>query len=271
MKILVVGDSHGSEKVKKISLKGVDLVLMTGDVGKADMARERYFENIERKKQGLGELEYDGKFCRLVYREIYDSTLDILRYFSKKVPTYSILGNVGMRMVKNKEVEKEERKYDIKLPYLRDGLNKLKDFHLVRNGVRNIEGLRIGFLEYFVGTSWVREFKPSDYKKSLKNAKRETEKVKGILKNFKDLDILVCHQPPYGILDKMTNKQAPKHWYGKHAGSKVILDYIKKKQPRYVFCGHIHEGKGMKKIGRTEIYNVGCCGDYIILDGKDKS
>ncbi|MCK5150087.1 hypothetical protein KAJ87_04140 [Candidatus Pacearchaeota archaeon] len=46
MKILVVGDPHGSEKVKNISLKGIDLVLITGDLGKADLARKMAFENV---------------------------------------------------------------------------------------------------------------------------------------------------------------------------------------------------------------------------------
>jgi len=84
------------------------------------------------------------------------------------------------------------------------------------------------------------------------------------LKNFGDLDILICHQPPYGYLDQTNHPSAPKEWRGKHAGSKVILDYIKKYQPKYVFCGHIHENPGMKKIGKTEVYNLGVAGHKII-------
>ncbi|MFQ5531940.1 MAG: hypothetical protein ACE5ES_04955 [Candidatus Nanoarchaeia archaeon] len=77
----------------------------------------------------------------------------------------------------------------------------------------------------------------------------------------------MCHQPPFGYLDKVSGKfGAPKHWRGKHAGSKVILDYIKKHQPKYVFCGHIHEGKGKTKIGKSIVYNVGFNGDYVVID-----
>ena len=57
---------------------------------------------------------------------------------------------------------------------------------------------------------------------------------------------------------------APKHWRGKHAGSKIILEYIKRKQPRYTFCGHIHEGEGSKMIGKTRVNNLGVCGYKII-------
>jgi len=119
-------------------------------------------------------------------------------------------------------------------------------------------------LEYFIDTSWVKEFKPSQYKEKLAEAKTQSDKAKKVLKNFKKLDILVCHQPPYGILDKITSEFVPKSWQGKHAGSKVILNYIKSKHPKYVFCGHVHESSGMKKINNTIIYNLGVCGYKII-------
>ena len=264
MKILVIGDPHGCQKYKKSVLNKADLTLITGDIGKADIARKRCSVDIERKRKGLPEIEHTSKQEREGYMEIYNSSIGILKHLSKFAPVYTILGNVGTST--DYEMKKEEKKLGIKLPYMRSSMKKIKDLHLVRNGVRKIDGLRIGFLEYFVDSCWVREFKPSDYKNNLKKAKKETDKARRILKNFGTLDILLCHQPPYRILDKMMNKKGPKHWYGKHAGSKVILDYVKKMQPRYVFCGHIHEAKGKKKIGKTEVYNVGCCGDYVSLD-----
>ncbi|MBI2672765.1 hypothetical protein HYX19_00745 [Candidatus Woesearchaeota archaeon] len=57
---------------------------------------------------------------------------------------------------------------------------------------------------------------------------------------------------------------APRHWHGKHAGSRLILDYIKRKQPKYSFCGHIHEAEGKKMIGKTQVYNLGVCGYKIV-------
>jgi len=98
----------------------------------------------------------------------------------------------------------------------------------------------------------------------LAEAKKETEKAKRVLRWFGSLDILICHQPPYRILDKVTAKFAPQNWKGRHAGIKIILDYVKKEKPRYVFCGHIHEGEGMKKIGETKIYNLGLSGYKLI-------
>ena len=266
VKILAVGDPHGEmSKIKKVPSKNIDFVLCTGDVGKADFARKFFFENLKRKQEGLEELEYDEKISKKIYEEIFSSSIEVWRGLSKIAPTYSILGNVGMNMIYNSEVEKDEKKYGIKLPYMRKEMNKIKDFYFVRNVTRRVEGLRIGFLEYFIDTNWVQDFKPKDYSLKLKKAKKETDKAKRILKNFGKVDILVCHQPPYGYLDKVSLKyNPPKDWVGKNAGSKTILNYIKKFQPKYVFCGHIHEGEGMAKIGKTEVYNLGVANHKVV-------
>ncbi|MEK6926478.1 MAG: metallophosphoesterase [Nanoarchaeota archaeon] len=266
MKILVIGDPHGAiENVRKAPVKGVDLILLTGDIGKADLARKRYFENIERKQKGLDELEYDGKFAKQVHQQIHNSTIEILKYLSRYAPVYSLQGNVGIPTLS--DVKKDYKKYGIKLASTREKVDSMKNVNLVKNRVRIIDGLRIGFLEYFVDTNWVQDFKPSDYKKRLKKAKMATDKARDVLKRFGNLDILVCHQPPYGYLDKVSGKfGAPKSWQGKHAGSKVILEYIKKYQPKYVFCGHIHEGRGRVKIGKTQVYNMGFNGEHIVVN-----
>lgn len=37
MKILAIGDHHGNlQKIKKIPIKNIDLILLTGDLGRAD-------------------------------------------------------------------------------------------------------------------------------------------------------------------------------------------------------------------------------------------
>ena len=264
VKILAVGDPHGDvKKISKISLSNIDFVLCVGDVGKADLARERFFENIKRKKEGIEELEYDGKFNRIVHNEICNSSLAVWRELSKIAPTYSILGNVGMNMIYDSEIRKDEKEYGLKLPSLRQGMNKIKNFYFVRNVIRNLGGLRVGFLEYFNDVCWFKEYSNKD-KDRIINARKESAKAKRVLENFKNVDILVCHQPPYGYLDKTNNPSAPKEWKGKHAGSKIILSYIKKYKPRYVFCGHIHEAEGKVNIGKTKVYNLGVAGHKIL-------
>jgi len=63
--------------------------------------------------------------------------------------------------------------FGVALPYLSNDLNALPDVRVINNCVANFEGIRIGGLEYFVDTNWVREFKPSDYKDRLAKAKKE--------------------------------------------------------------------------------------------------
>lgn len=50
--------------------------------------------------------------------------------------------------------------------------------------------------------------------------------------------ILVCHCPPKNsLLDRAGN--------GQHFGSTAIGGFIAAHQPRYLFCGHIHEAEGV--------------------------
>src|SRR5215831_3041828 len=62
---------------------------------------------------------------------------------------------------------------------------------------------------------------------------------------------LVAHCPPHGTrLDEF----AP----GRHAGSTAIRAWVERMQPRYLFCGHIHETAGMTDVlGATTCINVG--------------
>ncbi len=62
--------------------------------------------------------------------------------------------------------------------------------------------------------------------------------------------ILVSHTPPL-------NTNLDKTFLGEHAGSRSVRAFIEKRKPIAVICGHIHEGKGRDRIGRTDIVNPG--------------
>lgn len=263
MRLLVIGDPHGDvNTLKAIPKKGVDAILVTGDIGKADLARTFAFRRVERERQGLPKQEESAEEARQIYMQIYDSAIAVMRYLGSVAPSYTIYGNVEPS---NAEVRHDMRKHSIKLPFLTDSLQALPNVHIINNKVVQLGGFRIAGLEYFVDDCWVREFKPAEYKKRLARARKQTLRAKKYLNRFGRVDVLVHHQPPYGILDQVTNKHAPKQWLGKHAGSKLIRDYIRKHQPLYAFCGHIHEGEGSVSIGKTNVSNLGVCG-YKIID-----
>lgn len=260
MRIIAIGDPHGNlAGLKKVPLKGADAIIMTGDIGSSDLARKMAFERIEKK--GVETAEPSKPEMKQSYMEIYHSSKKVMQYLASKAPTYSISGNIEFNRWR---VKRFYGQHGISIPVQSDSINAIKGAELVNNRVRRICGLRIGFLEYFIDTCWVKEFRPMDYKGRMKLAKKETDKARRVLRWFGNIDILVCHQPPYGILDKVTAEYAPKQWKGKHAGSKAILDYIKKRQPKLVLCGHIHEQEGKKKIGKTQVHNLGMLGHLTI-------
>ena len=63
-----------------------------------------------------------------------------------------------------------------------------------------------------------------------------------------DVDIIVNHGPPYGVLDLTFN--------GVNAGCPELLKAIQRIQPKYCVFGHIHEQYGRTIIGATNCVNV---------------
>lgn len=66
------------------------------------------------------------------------------------------------------------------------------------------------------------------------------------LNKFPYVDIFICHAPVYKLTDEEDYA---------HQGSEAILSYIKEKQPKYVYHGHVHSKIGTM-IGRTAVMGV---------------
>ena len=91
----------------------------------------------------------------------------------------------------------------------------------------------------------------------------DENEAKEILKKFPEKCILVTHSPPKFLLDKTI--------FGKNDGSIEILRFIKHKKPKFVFCGHIHEQRGILNFRDTIIINPGYYGMfYTIVEIKNK-
>ncbi len=86
---------------------------------------------------------------------------------------------------------------------------------------------------------------------------------------MKDIDkcegrVVISHIPP-------SNTKVDTLFTGHHVGSDFLRDMIEEKQPDVVICGHIHEARGVDRIGKTVVVNPGAvCESYaamIELDG----
>jgi len=72
-----------------------------------------------------------------------------------------------------------------------------------------------------------------------------------------DVDVLVTHGPPQGILDRT----APNHRHkGEHAGSAALRTVVDARQPLLHLFGHIHEAHGMEMNGKTMHVNCAWVG-----------
>lgn len=71
-----------------------------------------------------------------------------------------------------------------------------------------------------------------------------------------DTDILITHQPPYGVLDFSENI---------HYGDNGLLEAISKVRPKYHLFGHIHNAHGVVKTKDTTFINASMVNDDYVL------
>ncbi len=77
--------------------------------------------------------------------------------------------------------------------------------------------------------------------------------------------VLVSHSPPKDTKVDITHS-------GGRIGSVSIRQFVEEKRPRIVFCGHVHESRGIDQIDDTLIVNPGAAreGAYALADFNEK-
>lgn len=127
----------------------------------------------------------------------------------------------------------------------------LRDFH---GGRFEVDGFHVVGLGYSSPTPFDT---PGEY------SEEELEEKLHAFDGLKPM-IAICHAPPYGtMLDRITNLR--------HAGSKAVRDFLQREQPRFFFCGHIHEAAGVsERLGATSAMNVGRKGYLLDLDKQSE-
>ncbi len=78
-----------------------------------------------------------------------------------------------------------------------------------------------------------------------------------------DTDVLITHGPPHGLHDRV-GKAFPRvvsavMGHGEHAGCRDLLEAVTRIAPRLHVFGHIHEGYGSTRCGRTLHVNASIC------------
>ena len=66
--------------------------------------------------------------------------------------------------------------------------------------------------------------------------------------------LMVCHTPPFATrLDRLMN--------GAPVGSPAVRAFIMERRPDVAVVGHIHEGRGVERLGDTTVVNAGALRD----------
>ena len=76
-----------------------------------------------------------------------------------------------------------------------------------------------------------------------------------------DVDIIVCHGPPYGLGDHELEGMYEHYGYGDtpaRSGSRALGAAMRRVEPQLLVCGHIHEGYGVYDVNRkrTKVANA---------------
>ena len=281
MKILLIGDLHGRKPV--IRFKDFDCIVQVGDVGddsKIGPLYKKYFKLLKKDeiskfgwedfvKKEIGKRKYD-----LYEKESLKKGNEIMKYLdSFGKPIFMVAGNWDQSYGPSKIKDIEKNNYTYRKAfydwYLGDKINSklLKGTKNVEDCMhRNHEFDRINFVGF--GNSSGGEELNSKIKKKI------SEKQYGVLmksynkvleklfnahrkrKNKRLPTIFITHNVPYNTkLDVSKDKNS--YVYKKHLGSNIARKFCEKHQPLLCVGGHVHEGVGKDKIGKTIVINPG--------------
>src|SRR6056297_3445551 len=274
-KLLIVGDLHGRKP--KIHFKNFDAIVFVGDVcddRKIGPLFKKYFKKLKQAESPLDfsfeefiEEEIGMKKFEQYEKESLKRGNEIMRYLdSFGKPIFMVAGNWDQSYgpSKIKDMDKSDFHY-LKAFYdwwLGDKINAK-----ITKGIKNVKNCMfknhlfngINFIGYGLvsGTENIRK-----KKKKINVTKKQFEKLKNAHdKIFKKLSSVFIHRKKK--LDKINQKGS--HVHGKHLGSTIARKICKIYKPLLCIGGHIHEGKGKDKIGKTKVINPGFGKDAQVL------
>ena len=235
MRILFTTDVHGDMDVYRAfakMLKKFDIGIIAGDLMEEFLPLEEAIDYGLKDKDLIEEL----------HDENYDEVVEFDKEINKALYNKDSVNRKGLE-IKRQNIIKILEEAERKIFYIR-GNHDIANWGDTDYMV-NIENKKIQIDN--TGLYGIKEeyrFAISKYRYSSKAAKNIDKKT-----------ILVCHSPPYKVMDKTRIVRRRDHRIViTHVGSKKILKLINKKHPLFCLCGHVHEGIGIQ----GNVINGGC-------------
>jgi len=255
LRFIAFGDLIANQEVFKkvidLDLTSYDLAIFTGDIPNPDVFKKLSKQMVE---EGLGDLgdkqniakETEPKEALRQIESEIRAMKNLFAEMNKKIRIIGVWGNADNVKILNKvPIERH-----IKIVH--------KKIFLIREDIYIIgyNGRPLYIFEKENKEQWA--FAEEDIYMDLDRLFREVEGYKVIL---------VTHDPPYGILDRVVQeyRQYAVGTYGErakygHIGSIGLRKIVNKYKPILHVFGHIHECKGVFS-GETIFINIGSTGE----------
>ena len=286
-KFLVIGDLHGRKPILKT--KDFDAVILVGDICDdreiAPMWKKWFAELKKNRKRTPKNIDlfikqnYPNKSLKKMEKISLQKGRKILENLNKiEKPIFIVPGNwdqsYGKTRIKEKNFDKTD--YNYQKSFFDFWLGETTNKKLI-GGLKNIFDLQYNIVQFqdinLIGYGLVSapewdekrnkkrgkgNFSKLEKEKLLKTYSKILRKISEIfLKRIrKNMTIFISHDIPYNTkLDIVKNKDS--YANKMHLGSTVARAMCVKFKPELCVGGHIHEGKGKDKLGKTILVNPG--------------
>lgn len=257
MKLLVLGDFHGEfpKKFENIIKKEkIDLVVSNGDYFPFHY-RRLWFKHCFDKEDMLWEVMGKKKYKAMIIKDLKAGERALSKLNNLSIPIATVYGNIDY----TRTIDTMDYKIDKNHYWSWD---EQDFFSKIIKKYKNIHEFTYSYFKFqdfiFIGAyGGSNPGRPSS--KNFRKHKKILDKLfyKFRKENKKEKVIFVSHNVPNNTkLDKIGMK-AHKLVRGKHFGSKIVRKIIDQYKPILHFAGHIHESRGMQKIGKTICINPG--------------
>jgi len=153
-------------------------------------------------------------------------------------------------------------KFTEKRPDHAISIAKAHGIHVLINDFIVIDGIKIygtPIQPFFMDWAW--------------NVVKQEDRAKVYSQIPPDVDVLITHCPPYGVLDNTPPTAWNNYSTEEHVGCYALLEQVMKVKPKYHVFGHIHHSHGALVRHGTKFINASICTEkyhltnpFIVID-----